>query len=82
MDPRTTNALAEVHLERGVTVHVQELLARRLVRLVSARQLEPVESYPSAPPGAHVDRDALGLHPGHDVRALRTLDYAGLAPTR
>src|SRR5215213_11997799 len=77
--PGAADALAQVRVERGVPLHLQELLARRLVRFVHARELEPVEPDPPTPPGAHVHRDALGLHLGHGVGAHRALDNAVLA---
>src|SRR5215210_1471690 len=59
-----------------------ELLARRLVYLVHAGELEPVEPDTATAAGAHVHRYALGHHRGHGAGAHRTLDDAGGAGIR
>src|SRR5918995_6129167 len=65
--PGTADALAQVEPALGIPLHLQELLSSRLVYFVHAGELEPVEPDPTASPGTHVNRYALGAHGGHDV---------------
>src|SRR5215208_7731733 len=61
------DALAQVRVECGIPLHLQELLAGRLVYLVHSGELEPGEPDPTASPSAHVHRDTLGGHGGHGI---------------
>jgi len=61
------DAFAQVRMECGIALHLEELLSRRLVYFVYAGELELVEPDPAASPGAHVHRDTLSCHGGHDV---------------
>src|SRR5215207_1211270 len=77
--PGAVDALAQIRMERGIALHLQELLASRLVYLIYAGELEPVEPDPTAAARTHVHRYALGGHRSHDVGAHRALDDAVLA---
>src|SRR5829696_5421070 len=76
------DALAQVRMECGIPLHLQELLASRLVYLINAGEFEPVEPDPTASPSTHVHRHTLGAHGGHGVGAHRALDDALLAGIR
>src|SRR5215218_1485198 len=68
------DALAQVGMECGIPLHLQELLASRLVYLINAGEFEPVEPDPTASPSTHVHRNTSALivvlvleHTGHSM---------------
>src|SRR5215204_5306458 len=70
----TADALAQVRPECGISLHLQELLASRLVYLINAGEFEPVEPDPTASPSTHVHRHTSALivvmvleHTGHSM---------------